>query len=308
MTTVTLDHLAATQSTDQGILGHLFCCSISDTLIKRSELESLFIQIGIPLDFMPNYIKNHDAFRRASTAIERKRVEAGNGQYVNLLVREVKSSNKEVVRHIVLEHVDSGNVRLNYDGEAARLHLDKVTGYVQTSTYTSAPSVVKAIQEFHELYDLYSESYDGTYIRRLVSDILQTMAPQSIRKSGGVYIVPIQFKESLDKLVQLILSFRTDSGERTSQAYKIPLIDTRENRDMIRERVALTAEEVISRMTTALRSNSLTKQEIDMMLSDAKLTIGAVKEYEKALEESMMDFSTKIEILQAQMMAALEKL
>ena len=94
-------------------LGHLTWYTIFDTEIGRATLLPRLEQCGLS-DFAPAVIQAGDAFRRATHTLERLRVAQEDATFVNWLVREVRATDQQIVRHLVRETVDAAHVRLDY--------------------------------------------------------------------------------------------------------------------------------------------------------------------------------------------------
>jgi len=94
-------------------LGHLTWYTIYDTTLDRDTLLDRLTTCGLDA-FAPAPIEPADAFRRATHRLERLRVPQPDGTAVNWLVREVRTTDAAIVRHLVRETVDAQRVRLDY--------------------------------------------------------------------------------------------------------------------------------------------------------------------------------------------------
>src|SRR5690606_955621 len=126
--------------------------------ITRDQLKQKLLDSGLGEGWLPNEIRPADAFRRATKEIEsRKQKTTTSGVYKNYLVREVYSDKKMIQRNIVVETVDQNGRRLDYDGQAAILILDKEADQLKIGVVL--PEVEELANEAGNLYDIYKHHY-----------------------------------------------------------------------------------------------------------------------------------------------------
>jgi len=204
-------------------LGELLWYTISDMRVTREQLEAAFDEVGVDHAHLPSPVHYRDAFRRATTNAEVSRLPAGPGRFVNLLVREVKVTDDEIVRHLVREVVDATNVRLEYTPVAALIcGKDE-----QLLAVRLGPEVGEAerclVAKAKAEYLIERSSYNSKNVRDIVTRILKTCAPVSVRPSGGVFFVPATYQDTVTKLralVDRLAGFGT-SGSR-SRVWAVP--------------------------------------------------------------------------------------
>src|SRR5215217_5162639 len=106
------------------LLGYLFWYSVSEADVRREDLIGAMVDAGLDEGFAPGEISARDAFRRATTSLQRSRVPIDarsqsrlfgtERRHANLLVRDVRTSGKCVVRQLVREVVDAVGATLEH--------------------------------------------------------------------------------------------------------------------------------------------------------------------------------------------------
>jgi hypothetical protein len=301
MSAAVLKELAATHNVALGVLGHLTWYSISETQIKRDELLYNLRRCGLDEGWMPPEIRVPDAFRKATKAIERKKVAAGENIH-NYLVREISSDKKHVQRNIVLEVVDVKGRRLHYEPEEAIMVLDKKTGTIMTHVKNQNSLAAELANQASDLFNTFKDHHDARTIRSMVQNILRSMAPTPVRPSGGVYFVPVKYKEELEKLTTFLSNL---PGE--SEAFMIPLINNPENRDMVRKKLNDHLKDTLRSLRDGLFNPKLDKSNASILLGEAKRRLQDFEEYKKVLADEMSDMQELIGLIQAQMLSIIEK-
>lgn len=286
-------------------LGQLTWYSIHDVEATRQEIVDRLDRSGLTRSFVPRPILPVDAFRRATSELETRRQPRQDGTFVNLLAREVAADRKEVVRHLVREVVDSDNQRLSYT-EIAKIRLDKRMDGI--SIQSMVPLVDLESDALHEVsgrYARYLDTYQSRHLRELVLDILKTFLPVAVRPSGGVYFVPKERADDLDKLGTFVRSF---SG---SELWAVPVVDGGDTRRMIAHSVDRSVEDVAQRLVEQLRQTLARRGAVG--LAEQR---GAVEElqrlqtltgrYEALLEEKMSTARANLEAAARQVRCLLE--
>src|SRR5215203_6890245 len=106
------------------LLGYLFWYSVSEAEVRREDLIGAMADAGLEEGFAPGEISARDAFRRATSSLQRSRVPVDSRsqtrlfgterRHANLLVRDVRTTGKSVVRQVVREVVDAVGATLEH--------------------------------------------------------------------------------------------------------------------------------------------------------------------------------------------------
>lgn len=272
-----LENLAAVQTPETSdVIGHLVWYSIGGHTISREELRQKLINAGLEEKYLPNEIRPSDAFRRATKEIEASK-KIKNGQ-INFLVREVYFDKKMIQRNIVVEEVDQQGKRLWYDPAAATLYLEKEINHFSYSA-TSAETEALA-KEAERLFDIYRTTYPAQAVRVMVANIIKSMAATPVRPTGGVYFIPSSHTETLFKLVSFLNSLEKGEG------FKVPLINTAENRGMVSRKLKEHIENLLSQCRSGMEGE-VRKGELKVIIEDARRVIADYKEYKSMVTDDV---------------------
>jgi hypothetical protein len=260
-------------------LGHLLIVSVENTHVTREELEESLSEADVDERHMPRRISPRDAFRKAARKAEEttRKVPLGDpslfggplgGPHANVLVREVKAQEEEIVRGIVREVVDSSNVRLSYT-TVARVELGpsgkdsgkppavSVRRLGAPATDPGGPELLPAeegaVRQLVERYHHYREHYDSDAVRRVLLSLLYEGNPTPMRGNGGLYFVPRAHEGITQGLVRLAGEIEERAAKRRASRGKlsvvpIPLVDEARYRDVVEDSL----EERVERQTKSL--------------------------------------------------------
>lgn len=291
-------------------LGCLIWHTVSDVLkIPSEDLKNALEELGLE-KFMPRKINPRDAFRRVTKSLETRRVPYGKDSYANLLIREVKQTEGEVIRQVVREVVDSENKRLDYlpvmqleMGQDNRLVMNSL---VEDLTPTEYATIEKLPQMLEEAQD----RYDGTHIRYMLYIMLQHCNPVSVRPNGGVLFIPQKHSglaESIKKLAK-----KLDRYEGNVRVWSVPVIDATEHREMVEESLE---EQVINGSISLINemkkiienpNNRITAKSAQSYAERIRKMKDAVIEYEDMLETQATKARENLELARLQAAKLLE--
>ncbi|MHB1418031.1 MAG: DUF6744 family protein [Bacillota bacterium] len=296
-----LGSVAAASHEGVPILGHLVWYTLSECFIDRATLRDYLDQVGLSDSCMPAEIRMPDAFRKASSAAEKKRVPSNlEGMFHNYLIREVASDNKSIVRHVVLETVDAKNKRLAYQSDAAKIILNRDNGTIES--FTSMPDLEAVCEQIRLDYQNYLDHHDSSALRRMLYGILSGMAPINVRPSGGVYFVPAMYQDDLRKMINLVGMLG-----KNSEGFMVPMMDTRENRDMVRSKLTEHLRSTLSQLARVLKgeeSKSLSNQ----VLAEGKQALQDFQSYQQTLGSEVDNMQTMVSFIRQQMESLVNKL
>ncbi|MBG9727994.1 hypothetical protein ABD87_00105 [Lysinibacillus sphaericus] len=223
--TETLVGVTGAHSTD--VLGNVVWFSVAKGLVTPADLEKKLVDSGVGKHWMPNPIRVVDAFRRA-TKFKKKVLSDTANQYINYMVREVYADKEVAIRHLVAETVDQTGKRLNYNSEAGRIVLNKKEGILTVEHEDGNKDAQFYVESMAKDFEIFKLHYDAQSVRVMVSDILKSMAPVALRSYGGIYFIPRNFEDDVRNFVKLC-----DSLSEGSNAWKLPVVDTFEQRQMV---------------------------------------------------------------------------
>ncbi|MBO0587737.1 DUF6744 family protein [Sporosarcina sp. E16_8] len=281
---INLDNMTAVQNKQQdGILGHLMWFSVGKQLVKMDDLERGLVQSGLPVEWMPNAIRPADAFRRSTKEIETRKSTGHAGVFENFLIREVFSDKSHVQRNIVVETVNQSGKRLDYNSQAGIITLDK---HKSSLTFITENEIAKELCfEAERNFNIYKDHYSAQQIRVMVSKILQSLAPTPVRPNGGVYFVPDSHTEGLKQLVNFTSSLENSEG------FKIPVVNTFDNRQMVNTKLNDHLELIL---IDCKSSSRLKKGQVKEIIENAKSVIANYRNYKGIVANEAEALENKI--------------
>jgi hypothetical protein len=256
----------------------------------------------------PKQPADSDVFRRAFQNGVRRTLETDDPNVTeNLLVRDVAKGSDRLVKRIVSELVDAAGETLSYT-EAIDITWEKakpdevVIRPVDCDFNPRALVLATTLRDeyFSERGNLTSQS-----MRDILSRVLATCSATSVREGGAVYFVS---REHADTVARLRLFAEAMPGV-TVRA--VPLPDTAEQRDMVREAYHAEATSDVDRlaaeMSELLDSETVSSrrfQSISVRVEDARKKM---LEYSDLLETEQADTAVRLQILTDQLVNLLGK-
>ena len=299
---IELENLVANASEKSTRIGWIFWYLIAEAPTDKVVVADAFHKSGLPSAYAFPEIRPVDAFKRATKSIE-GRVQLPNENKFEFLVRKVRSANKnEVLRHLVVEENSVQDRKLSYDPKAAIMRFDHDQRTIDYSVHSSEAFVKDAIDTFAANYRLFLNTYDGPSKRRTARSVLLDLSATALKETGGVYLVPRENEELLFQLIAFI------KGLPGCQVYKMPVEDTAESRDMVRDLVTSKAETLLTEIRTTLKADLISEQNVQALLEKARRMKKEVSTYQNILRESIGTLETDVDLLEAQMMNLIDQL
>ena len=295
-------------------LGNLIFYSLPDnTRITREQIEDLFTKHGIDRKHLLPEIVGSNAFKRATTkaGMEYKHPHPiGNGQFEIFMIRDVRSDDLVVARHVVREVRDSANKRLDYS-TIGSLEYDKVGKTMKSNIDPIYNKIAKAVDEqFKELII----HYEGSHIRSMLRTALMTTLPATIRASGGLYFVSKEHNELINGLENFVKDLKPHgTGNFDPEFETIPVLDVEKQRKLIFDKYeSQTSESVdgmLGEIAEILKDDKarVTKATLTKYANSLKSIKAGIGKYEGLLERDLEIANEKWNILQDQYMALMDK-
>ncbi len=242
------------------ILGNLMFTSLNEMSVPHDELVNIFKQNSIPSRYI-RPISATDAYRRASSDLKRHKMywqsdTTGETQLSYVNVDEVKCTPdiiKRVAGFKVLD--DTQQTGIGYI-PFAELFFDRKSETISTNicpslngaNYTEAEKVCK---KFTDNFDEWSVYHTRTTVRGMIARVLNDTHPINIMPTGLCKFTSKTHTDTLYHVRDTILAlnaFLLTPGE-TNLAEIIPVIDTEEQRDLVKRTFT---EEVAEEMATLI--------------------------------------------------------
>jgi hypothetical protein len=285
------------------LLGNLLFLNMTDLTIHKDDLTNLFKKHNLPLTFMPNEIKPHDAYRRATQRAAQAIEINYNGAKTKakLLVREVVADQKKVERHLVREVIDTqqqkplyisaGKMIFNRDTELMEISWDP--GYLTEYDYK------QVLTDIQTLYTEWTEYHTKDTVRNIVNKIVKSMHPVSVMQGGRAQFIP---KVNQDMLYDLKSMIEELPGGSIAEI--IPMIDSTDQRDLITKNLE---QEVLADVDRLLNDFNEVLQKETIRKDTFKRYAAAVIELQEKTEKYENLLASKMEVLNQQLRAALSK-
>lgn len=294
------------------LLGFLEFHSIRDLRIHKDDLARIFADNGLDTKkFLPDKIHAHDAFRRATKEVESS-IQINYGgkqdQKARLLVREVKSDENLVIRHLVREVVNDKDERLDYN-TIGRIVLERKTEQVSTDynhSYLSEYPYDKVLDTVRHLYNDWINYHTRETINNITRRVINSMNHISIMPNGKATFLPRTQRTTLDALAGVIRDLEPyHVGGEKSIIEIIPVIDTIEQRDMVARRAEADIQDAANQLIV----------DFDDLLTQEKVSVKSVRAYaerfvqlQMKLEEYEDIVHKKMDALQRQLEEAMERI
>lgn len=297
-----LEGKVAVEKAERGVLGHLLWFTIYESLsVTMDDLVAAFQAAGVPSDFLPRKVKPCDAFRRATSAVEKRRMMGrSGGQYRNLLVAEVRSDGKEIERQLVLQEVDADDREVFHD-VAARVILERDSGTLRVERLVSEPEVEAALARVEENYRQALTRFTARHIRDILHRMLYAVKATEVRPSGGVYFVPVRYESDVQAMRNLLRTLK-------QEFFAVPLVDSADSRDMVAEKFRQQVSEILAQFAVLLSDQEVKKGELMSALSRARDLFSAVEEYQALLEADLRDLLARVDLAKRQVLVALQRM
>lgn len=295
--------IVATKQSQEGTIGDLFWCSIGNQLIERKELVKKFNNAAVDHCWLPNEIRISDAFRRATREIQRKKVPTSDPKvFLNFLTREVFSDEHVIQRNVVIEKVDLSGKRLDYNSTATVIELDKKDVSIKIIAQDGEDQARNLAEEAKERFFQYSKFYAAQNLRFMVAKVLSSLAPTQVRPNGVVYFVPATYHEDLNKLTTLINLLEN------SEAFSVPLFDTKDNRGMVNRKLHEEMLSVLKGCDYIILEDNVTPSKIKEAIAEAKRVADTFKTYQNVVSLDIEVLNGSLNKLREKSLTLLKKL
>src|SRR5215218_1233709 len=313
---------ASAAQEEVSLLGYLLWFSISEAAVGREDLLGAMEDAGLDERFAPGEISARDAFRRATSSLQRSRVPytarsqsrlfGTERRHANLLIRDVRTTGASVVRQLVREVVDAVGATLEHR-TVGQLELS------QKGEMRAFPLTAGLLEEEEEIlraaeaaFEEARAHHDAGAIRRTNQRALSECAPVGLRTSGGVYFVPRSHEPEVRAIERFVgeLKDRLKEKAKRTLIMAVELVDCEEYRDAIAasldEQVSREANALIKEMGEILRKHSkITRRRQEDLFGRVRALKGAVADYEALLEREIADARANLELAQKEAVSLL---
>lgn len=290
-------------------LGHLLWYTVGEIDLTMAQLTACFTKVGLDPATIPVIHPAH-AFQRATAGLQQLQIAHEDGTFTNLLIRSVRDSGQAVTRMMIEERVDAANEQLSYE-QVAKLEWDAQTPQ-EVRTTVMGPASELALAKLAGLAARFAQaqqSYNGRAIRQMVTDVLESGHPISVRRAGGVYFVPFARKHTVEVVQALLVALQEASTHEATVAYAVPVVKAVEQIVMIKRAAQddLGAEVAAlnEKLTAWITDNKKVPQHaINRAVMEVRRLQSRVREYEAIVQDRLGDLGVRTDHLKMLMMAA----
>lgn len=285
------------------LLGHILFLSMDEVKIHKDDLGDLFKKHQISSSFLPNEIKPHDAYRRATSRAQGAIEFTVNGkiQKARLLVRETRKDDNIVVRNLVRELLDEANADANY-ATVGKLTFDRKTEALNISwdtSYLGEYDYKKVLEDTQDLYNEWTQYHTRDTVRNIMNRVIKSMHPVSITSGGRAQFIPKVNQDLLYSVKAVV-----EELPSKSLAEVIPMIDTADQRSLLTKNLE---KEVLYEVDKLLEDFSQVLNGSTVRKSTVKRYAAMVVELQSKTQEYEGLLQSKMGVLNQQLAQALSK-
>jgi hypothetical protein len=254
---------------DSVLLGRIVLFTITDRRVKRSDLETEFINRGLNTALLPPEVKPIDAWKKATSEAKDKYNLPGDKTAV-VLCRDVNANAEYVRRQITREVKDARSKTLSYhkaidcmfyrprvQGGKAQVGSERVSIRVDTGDLDPAEvaDVRRIAQQIEDRYADYYGHLDGNRVRATIREYLKHL--NAIELKGGVYFIHVSQSDELSRLQGLVEWLGGGCMMHT-----IPLVDIERERQMVSIAFEREASQALQEIVNEVASLKATRKSI----------------------------------------------
>ncbi|RKJ37828.1 hypothetical protein D7X33_37665, partial [Butyricicoccus sp. 1XD8-22] len=158
--------------------------------------------------------------------------------------------------------------------------------------------IIELCKQAEQKFHLYRDHYSSQHIRVMITKILNSLAPTPMREKGIIYFVPNTMTIGLTNLVTFIRLLDN------SDAFKVPVVDSSDNRYMVSKKLTDHLENLLSQCRS---SENLRKDQIKNLVEETNNAIKDYKEYKELTSSETEKFEDRIMLLRAEVLKLIQK-
>lgn len=218
------------------MLGRIVLFTITDEPVAHKDLEKWFDELGLDKSMMPSAIRELDAFKKATSELNKGTYPLSKERTAHLLCRDVASTTDYVKRQITREVKDSRRKRLSYTSaidatfyrasDANARPAIKLITQAGNVEFEEMPHLEALVSQIQDGYARYRDFHDGQKLRGVVRNYLKHL--NAIEIKGGVYFIHVSRDNELGALSELVNRFGGGCSMNT-----IPIVNLERERAFI---------------------------------------------------------------------------
>lgn len=292
----------------EAALGHICWYSMSELCVDHAQVKAMLTTVGLKAH-VPPYPKDHDVFKRVTTAAQRRKVPTNRtGVYRNYMIRPVSEKGEgTITRRIVVETRNAAGKKLAYE-QVRDFDYDRDMAVIRVrdlyATPRQDPQVEAITQEVLDGFTQWRGRLNAYAIREMIRHLLLKAGATMLR--DGVYFLPEAQSATLDAVER----FANDL-DPAIDFHSLVLLDDVKQRKMIRrafEADSIDAIDVMMEQIAEVRKGGkpISADRYARMLDDYRGLVARTTEYEGLLETGLGETKIRLNVFQRQIVQLLE--
>lgn len=291
------------------LLGNLLFINLADMKIPAADLKQIFANNSIPESYVRD-ISQADAFRRATSSIKNKTIVASDGNVVRVEIDEVRCDSDGIKRMIGIKRIDSQAEDVSYQ-PVGEIIFDRHLGICTALPYSNLNShdfneVYNLCNEVNNRYNDWSVYHNKDTVKNIVNRIISDTHPINLMPTGLCKFTPHTSAQLLYSLKDALgeMNAYSLSNSRENIMEIIPIIDTKEQRDLVNRNFRAEMTDELMGMVNELRDVLQKKQKISSR--SAASYIERLKANEAKIQDYESLLGTYVGSIRAQLTEALQ--
>ena len=294
---------------DEMLLGNLLFMNVTDMTASPNEIKNIFAKNGLDEDYV-RQIHASDAFRRATSSIKHRKIAVPGEPEIRTEITEV-TCDKNIIKRIltfrsideVAEEVEYENVaEIIFNRSSESLKVIVYSNFIAANSTLSAEAQ-KLCHEAEKTYYDWKTYHNRDTIRNIINRIVDDMHPVNLMPTGICKFIPKKYSDTVNGLKGSLedLNSFTNKPEAENIVETIPVIDTSEQRDLIRKNAESEIYEEMFAITQELKDIIVSKNLIP------KKTAMSYAQKLKVIREKISDYNSLIALYDGAIMTQLKE-
>jgi hypothetical protein len=299
-----MQSLAAVSDFDlshQSVLGVLEFHDIPDIKIAEDELMDMWQRHGLDATFVPR-IRPVDAFRRATSAVERKIMIEQDGLHyeARIEVDDVTKDSACIVRLLNRKLIDKINQATPLL-TVGKFEFDRTTNMMRifgTALLDDEYNYTSILQEASTLFREFKDFHNRVTLRNVVNRLVRSTNPVSMQDHSQGKFIPRDYIPTMINLKNLLAELKEQAAGEGCSVSLLPLVDCQDLRDVLSQRLnAEVMDEAGKILNEAKEAKGKGKLRLEKAQSLTERFVGLrekVEQYETLIKGTMPDLTRHI--------------
>lgn len=291
------------------LIGTVTFFTVPDRAVSVSKVRRLWQAEGLNLSLIPEDRKASHVFQAACRSVETRRTNGNGNGDAEVKVDEVLDDLGECVYQITRLLRDKDNRVIDFP-PSMRVVFNKDTKAIKfeglEAKHYDALKHLRAQIEDH--FEKNSNKLPGQKIRNAIRDTLKGLHAETMRKSGGVYFVPIAGASTLESIGRVLEKLYNGDASLAL----IPMANSEGARELVREHHNAEVIEECESMIAELaalnkRDRNVRPDKMANLIQQRRALSQHRKVYVEILESDATELREKEKVLDAQLEKLMER-